>query len=237
MYFLYRRDQDDLLKTQYWLDRLRSSGRYLENVKTELVVSFYEPLIRFADYYDGVVLWDPEVPATSNLASTIAGVENLLPVPYRTEENSVYNQIVTAGLRLPVVINLVGKFTGSGTIPDISQPSSGSAKNDAYRWAVDRYLMTGRTNPNQMAYYVDYSWANLVSGPYQWNTLTNHDYFVGERAFFWDLSPWGDEKPLDDPDQPTGTDLNTLKIILAAQADKVEPGRFIHTGGYPPFKF
>jgi hypothetical protein len=44
----------------------------------------------------------------------------------------------------------------------------------------------------------------------------NHDYFISQRAFFWDLSVWDDEAPNDDPSQPLGTDLNTLMKILAA---------------------
>lgn len=35
---------------------------------------------------------------------------------------------------------------------------------------------------------------------------TNHDFFIGNKAFFFDLSIWDDETPNDDPHQPLGTD-------------------------------
>jgi hypothetical protein len=78
----------------------------------------------------GVVLYDPAVPATSNIASTIAGVESLLPVAYRPAggATSVYSQLVTSGL-LQVKQSLVGMFNGNRT---------GSAKCDAYLWAKEK---------------------------------------------------------------------------------------------------
>jgi len=41
------------------------------------------------------------------------------------------------------------------------------------------------------------------------------DWAVKNRAFVFDLSPWGDEKPLDDPDQRLGLDLETYRLVLA----------------------
>ena len=43
---------------------------------------------------------------------------------------------------------------------------------------------------------------------------TNHDYFVANKAFFFDLSIWGDEAPNDDPEQPLGTDRATLLVRI-----------------------
>lgn len=39
-------------------------------------------------------------------------------------------------------------------------------------------------------------------------------WFLGKRAFFWDLDVWPDEAPNDDPHQPIGTDYRTLLAIL-----------------------
>jgi hypothetical protein len=105
----------------------------------------------------GVVLYDPTVPATSNVASTIAGVESLLPVAYRPNGGpaTVYHQLVTSGV-LKVELNLVGRFTGART---------GSAKCDAYLWAKETYLDSGKTNARLLAYYVDYFAATLTPAP------------------------------------------------------------------------
>jgi len=35
--------------------------------------------------------------------------------------------------------------------------------------------------------------------------LSNHDYHIAHRSFFFDLSPWEDETPNDDRSQPLGT--------------------------------
>ena len=43
-------------------------------------------------------------------------------------------------------------------IPGTDIPSTGSAKNDAYRWAAARYLDTGRCSREYLAYYLDSYW-------------------------------------------------------------------------------
>jgi len=67
---------------------------------------------------------------------------------------------------MPIVVDLRGKFTGSGIIPDIARASTGSAKNDAYLWAKAMYLDTGKTNPMLMVNALDgASWSlNEVEG-------------------------------------------------------------------------
>ena len=86
------------------------------------------------------MVYDPEVPATSCIASTAAGCDDLLPVRFSRATNSMF-ALLTGKLGLPVRLWLVNpdgtpKFTGKGLIPDLNEPSSGSAKNDAYRWAI-----------------------------------------------------------------------------------------------------
>jgi hypothetical protein len=182
---------------------------------------------RFPDAYSGVVLWDPAVPATSNVAATIAGVENWLPIPLRDEPGSLYQMLVTGGPKLPVKLSLVGLFTGSGTIPGTSIPSSGSKKNDAYRWAIEHYIKTGLTDPSRFGFYVDaYAGYNHVN--------MNYDFWAMKKGFLWDLNVWGDETPVDDPTQPVGTDLATLKQMFGA-AVAMKPNSIIQCGGFPPF--
>lgn len=78
-------------------------------------------LSTFAWAYKGAVVYDPAVPATSNVASTAAGVLSLLPVAYRPDDpTSLFSRYVGSG-RLPIGLSLVDRFNGSVT---------GSAKCD-----------------------------------------------------------------------------------------------------------
>lgn len=223
----------------FWLERLRRPGRWLEQVTLETCPSLEDLLQKFSGRYQGVVLWDPAVPATSNVASTIAGVEELLPIPERDEPGSLYRRLVLEGPRLPVIRSLVDKFTGSGTIPDSGEPSSGSAKNDAYRWAIAKYLESGRCNPARLGYYMDAFWIGVhhLGGDRSNHTLTNHDFFIQHEGFLWDLHVWDDEAPNDDPQQPLGTDYQTLLRMLRAAAERLGPDEMIHCGGFTPWAF
>ena len=145
------------------------------------------------------MVYDPAVPATSNLGSTAAGCEDLLPVRYAPELGSMFDLLVRR-MKLTVKLWLVNpdgtsRFTGRGMIPDTDSPSTGSAKIDAYRWALARYVQTGRCAAGVAAYYVDAYWLQHPDGNPTMHTLSNHDYFIAHRAFFFDLSPWGDKAP------------------------------------------
>ena len=66
--------------------------------------------------------------------------------------------------------------------------------------------------------------------------LSNHDYFIARRAFFFDLSPWGDEAPVDDPQQTVGRDQQTMLQLLRALHDRA-PRSVIKIGGFPPWPY
>ncbi len=152
---------------QYWYDKLTEPGEYLAGFTRQTVTDFWWLVEHFSAAYGGLVLWDEEVPATANVASTIAGVENLLPVRYDTAAGSLYKALLGKGFtQADIKKNLVGMFTGSGTIPGSSTPSTGSAKNDAYLWAKENYLDTGKTSADLMAYTLDgFTWATQTSKP------------------------------------------------------------------------
>ena len=159
--YFYFLDGDEAKKVgwdidEYWLGELTEDNAYLADY-TQVVVSDYWSLFTtFAGYYNGIVLWDEDVPATANVASTIAGVENLLPVRYATGADDLYTVMLTKGFaESDIKKNLVGMFTGTGTIPGSETASTGSAKNDAYIWAKEQYLDTGKTNPLLMTYSID----------------------------------------------------------------------------------
>jgi len=226
---------------QFWLDWFRGEDGWLKDAPVHPQANVADMVTTFRDDFDGLVVYDPNVPATSNLASTAAGVERLLPVRFDAASNSLFT-LLTRQLKLPVKLWLVHpdgspKFTGHGTLPDFNRPSSGSAKVDAYRWAAARWLKTRRCAPGVGAYYLDAFWLRhpCNSAP-DMHTLSNHDWFIARRAFFFDLSPWGDEPPVDDPAQPLGADKRCLLEILRDLHD-CAGGGIIKIGGFPPWPF
>lgn len=226
---------------QFWFDWFRGEDGWLKRAEAKPLSSVAEALQVFRRHYRGLVVYDPRVPATSNVASTVAGCDALLPVRYDASPGSLY-MTLTRQLRLPVRLWLVNpdgtsKFTGQGLIPDINVASSGSAKVDAYRWALAKYLTTRRCDARYAAYYVDAHWQKLPrNAAPDMHTLSNHDYFIAHRAFFFDLSPWGDETPNDDPTQPMGADRAALLRVLRELHEQAG-GQIIKIGGFPPWPF
>ena len=227
---------------QFWFNWLQAKERLLQQAQIVPLASVEQAVTTFRRHYRGLVVYDPQVPATSNLASTVAGCDQLLPVRYDTSPASIYT-LLTKQLGIPVRVALLNadgssKFTGSGIIPDIREPSTGSAKADAYLWAIRLYLQSGKCNPESAAYYIDSFWLKeAVNSTPDMHTLTDHDYFISNRAFFFDLSPWADESPKDDPNQPPGTDQKMLLEILLTLYRRSGGQRMIKIGGFPPWPF
>ena len=216
-----------------WFEYLRKPGGWLADRRLYNCTSLSQVVAKFSRELRGVVLYDTNVSQTSLVASTAAGNEDLLPVPYRPGDQSSLYSLVVARALLNVSLNLVGRFDGSRT---------GSAKNDAALWAKERYMPPAaarRTIP--LAYYVDWAWvdeatAGRVGDVYNKLTVANHDFFIARRGFFFDLSPWRDEAPVDDPHQALGTDASTMEAIFLA-AYQAASGGFVHLGGFPPWAF
>ena len=111
-----------------------------------------------------------------------------------------------------------GEITQSRKVPSCLHAwRHGSAwQGDAYVWAINTFIHSGLCDATMHGYYIDYFW--VASSPccggeptdYQMSTVTNHDYVISRRGFFWDLDVWPDESPNDDPTQvPFITDLIT----------------------------
>ncbi len=203
-----------------WLTRLREPGGLCEGWSLYDVQSMEEYIAIFSRYATGVILYDPD-PNTGTISSslaatTAAGVENAIAVRKDTSAGSMYNYLVNDpdGPQLPVLIDLTGKFTGSGTIWQTSTASTGSAKCDAYIWAKEKYLDTGKCDPTVLMYTLDL-WG-LKEGADLRTQLSNLDYAIQKKGFCFELSPWGDEVPNDDPGQSEGTDKSTFRQILHA---------------------
>ncbi len=227
----------------YWLEELSKPGKWLNSRPRQTIPDLLALIDKYRHAIQGTVVYDPRVPATSNLASTIAGVEELIAVRYDPNPDSLYSQLITSGPQLPVVKRLLNEdgspmFTGEGTIPGTEIPSTGSAKCDAYLWMKHHYIDTGKVDATYAGFYIDSYWMEnpTASAPNQ-HTLTNHDFFVSKRAFFFDLNVWADETPVDDPNQSLGTDRETLKSLLLSAYHQGGRDSMIHIGGFTPWAF
>jgi hypothetical protein len=225
---------------QFWFDWFRGEDGWLKHAPIRPIATLEEAVAIFRSVFRGLVVYDPAVPATSNLASTAAGCEDLLPVRFDPTPGSVFDLLVRR-LRLPVKLWLLkpdgaSLFTGRGQVPDTGEPSSGSAKVDACRWALRRYLRSARCAPGVAAYYIDAFWLRHPGREPTLHTLSNHDYFIARRAFFFDLSPWGDEAPGDEPKQPLGLDREAFLEVLRALYGRAG-GSVLQIGGFPPWPY
>lgn len=226
---------------EFWLEELSGPGRWLHGRPVERIGTITDLVRQFRSTIRGVVVYDPNVAATSNVASTVAGAEDLLPVRYDRTEGSLYRLLVEGELALPVKCRLIGPdgtslFTGQGLIPGTDRLSTGSAKCDAYLWMKHKFLDAGRCNGAYGAYYLDQYWMKKPRNTVlNHHCLTNHDFFVAKKAFFFDLGIWADEKPVDDPEQELGTDVETLKALLRSAYNQGGSEGMIHIGGFVPW--
>ena len=227
---------------EFWFSYLREEGKLLEGCEIIDIRDFYMLWDTFGEaiHKAGIVLWDPDVPSTSNVAATICSVEGYLPVRYDTDEDSLYSWLTEKGV--PVKMSLVDMFTGElGTkIADTDIDSTGSIKCDPYLWAMEKYL--DRCHPSMLAYVLDGA-SQVASNPiYQQaesttpnvNQLYSHDYYIYQGCFFLDLTCTRSEAPCDDPTQKRGTDYNTLATILGAVSDR-NNGKMCKLMGFPPW--
>ena len=223
----------------YWWNKYRQAGQWLAGRDTVAYTELSDVVTVFRKEIRGVVVYDSKVASTSNIASSVAGIENLIAVRYDISPNSLYTRLVLQGPKLAVKCWLVNKdgsslFTGKERIAGTGQPSTGSLKIDPYVWFIEKYLKKGLCNTEYAAYYIDQFWrtdpTRTVTNHHQ---LTNHDFFVSKKAFFFDLSPWGDEPATDDPTQEEGLDLQILKTFLQEAYKQNKGEKFCYIGGFP----
>ena len=228
-HWTYLRSREDGLLYGYAAEELTDRATVLETYAEEL-------------RRRGLVVWDPEVPATSNLASTVCGVDGFLPVMYSEAADSLY-QVLTVRYEVPVKCDLCGRFTGTGMVWETDIPSTGTAKLDAYTWALEKYLAPGKCSREYMAYMVDYFPLSRFSARKKWlddsiyeTYLPDQDFLIMKKAFFLDLGMFRDEVAGDDPTQEPGADYRMLCRILKTQYD-LNNGAFSQCVGFAPFVY
>jgi len=213
VYILSRKDN----RPEYWRRILSAKGRWLEG-KTFQPLADLDALVALArPALKGAVIWDPEVPASVNVATTMAGVQDGVVL------SPAYAEKYLEAWHLDVIADLRGRFTGGET---------GSKKNDAYRWAIREYLQQGRCSAHFLCLYED-AFSTRAGGNIGY--VLTRDWAVKQRAFVYDLSPWGDEVPGDDPDQRLGTDRTTYQMILKATLEQAAPEQMTEVTGFFAF--
>ena len=236
VYIVYNNSNND---DTFWLDYMVEKGSAFEGyeiVNISDAKAFYDLFLPFIKQ-SGMILWDPDVPATSNVATTICGVDGYLPVVAGKGANDLQKILEDKGVE--VKMTLVNKFGGFGTIEDTDIESTGSTKCDAYLWALDKYM--DKCSDDLLGYVLDGAGTlpsnpigeGIDNGPFN-NQVFNSDYLVMKKAFCFDLTPNATETPCDDKDQPKGTDRETLCKILQAAYDKADGG-FTQVLGFPPW--
>lgn len=235
---------DGIESDLYWLYAHSTQGQYLSGATLKAInwtkgseLDAVAALFRAcSDAYNGVVVWDSNVPATMLAACTVAGAENLIPVRYDTSEGSLYS-LLTGTLGLEVKVNLVGKFADNakGNIYETDIPATGSAKNDTYLWAKANYLDTGKTSAEYFCLNRDGSSYSADKLSYQAphnTTLPGFDFLISKAAFFCDLSGTNRGKPQNEPNGNAARDYDTLNQILQSQYERADGG-FYQVCGWP----
>jgi len=201
----------------YWLKLFAEAGGWMHGRPTKQIEGLEALMAWGKRRVNGAVIWDEEVPASLNVATTIAGVADAVVF------SGTFAKKYLSRWKLPVLEDLRGRFTGKET---------GSAKNDAYRWAIRRYLAAGRCAKHWLSLYED---AYAARAKADMSYVVTRDWAVTHRSFVFDLSPWGDERPGDDPAQVPGTDLATYQQILAAQLKQTAGQEMTELSGFFAF--
>lgn len=205
----------------YWWNMYRQEGKWLAGRDTLAMDDIIDVVKYFRKDVNGLVVYDPNVASTSNVASTIAGVEDLIAVRYDKTEGSMYMRLKALGLKEKVWL-----LNEDGT-------SRFTTKVEPYIWAMENYLEKGKCTGKYAAYYTDQYWIkNYKKTVFNHHQLTNHDFFVSQKAFFFDLSPWDDEPVTDVPDEPV-KDLETMQRMLLDIYNINGGKEFCHIGGFP----
>lgn len=187
----------DILGTEHWLGRLQQPGRWLADREVERIGFIDELIKRHADEISGLVIFDPDVDASSNVAVSLAAKEGLAV----TGPDGLA-WLAERGITLTVRHDLRGKFQG---------------KTDAHRWMIE-HCVRGRRDLVLMSYVMD-AYCRATGGEEMGMDIEGMDMVVASKGVAFDLSPWCDEIPVDDPSQKMGTDRLVWNELFRAASE------------------
>lgn len=200
--------------TLHWLERFRREGAWLEDRPVEQMPDVGSLLCALDPEVAGLVIFDPAVPASSNVAVSLAAREGLAV----TGPDGL-SWLVHRGIDPPVRHDLRGRFRG---------------KADAHEWLI-AHLVRGRSDLRLMSYVVD-AFVRERGGDEDGMAVEGMDYVVANAGVAFDLSPWADEAPVDDPQQPLGTDQRLWHALFAAAAEARWGDGPLEVTGFPFWK-
>ncbi|MBR3844618.1 MAG: hypothetical protein IKM39_03835, partial [Clostridia bacterium] len=170
-----------------WLQYMQEDGSVYTEMKKKHVNSWDE-FFEFFEHqiaYCGIIVWDGNVPSTSNVAATICGLDGYLPV---LNQSPLHTWLLDRGIQQKQSLANIFKDNHKGeTSPGSTAIGTGSAKNDAYLWALEKYF--DRCSANYLAYILDgactvYGYDAYPNNPVALlkdrpsNCLSNHDYLI-----------------------------------------------------------
>ncbi|HOQ31046.1 MAG TPA: GxGYxYP family putative glycoside hydrolase [Candidatus Hydrogenedens sp.] len=235
LFVRFMKETDD-----FWWNEFRKSGGWLDKKEVKQVDDWITLLNVFHPFIEGIVIYSEKVQPSSNLASTIAGLENRICLRYDTSNESAFQKVIATNLPFTKNLRWLVNNETLEILPtikpkDYSDISSVSLKARSYLWAKEQFLDTGLCSPEFLAYYIDGYWFQKPSSASFPNaTLMNHDFFISRRAFFFDLGIWDDEPANDEPQQPAGTDRKILREILLSMYRNAK-GMIYQIGGFTPW--
>lgn len=204
-------------RPRYWLDILSADDGWLAGRNRNALSGLDALRELVGNRVKGAVIWDPNVPATVNVATTIAGAKDGVVLSPEMADGYL------SRWGLPILDDLRGRFDGSETR---------SAKNDAYRWAIREYLEKGLCSSKLFCLFEDAAQCRETGNI---GYVVPRDWAMKHRAFVFDLSPWGDEVPRDDQQQPLGTDLATYRMMLEELLRQSAGQHMTELTGFFPF--
>ncbi|MGC8846191.1 MAG: GxGYxYP domain-containing protein, partial [Candidatus Hydrogenedens sp.] len=82
----------------FWWNEFLKPGGWLEKKEIKQVDNWLDLLNVFHSFIQGIVIYSEKVQPSSNLASTIAGLENRICLRYDPEDESVFKKVLATNL-------------------------------------------------------------------------------------------------------------------------------------------